>query len=246
MFRWPKKDSVESHELIHDGQRIPVQVRFDRFSTLRLSVRRDGTVSLRAPFGTSAEHLRARLESKAPWIARHLERFRALGQAASPCAFTSGEIHPYLGTGYRLEVVQGRRSAVRLDGDALEVVTLAQARPDTVRRLLDAWYAQQAREVFTRVIRELVPRLDAHGAPRPAQLKIRAMTSRWGTCSRAGVITLNRHLVKAPLPCVEFVAAHELCHLKHLAHNAPFYGLLAAIMPDWRERKKRLSGEAIL
>ena len=88
--------------------------------------------------------------------------------------------------------------------------------------------------------RELVPVVAAHGVPRPAQLKIRAMTSRWGTCSRSGSITLNRHLMRAPLTCVEYVVAHELCHLVHHGHDARFYGLLAAIMPDWKARRLRL------
>jgi predicted metal-dependent hydrolase len=71
------------------------------------------------------------------------------------------------------------------------------------------------------------------------------MTSRWGTCSRAGAVTLNRHLVRAPLACVEYVVAHELCHLRHHSHDARFYGLLQTLMPDWKERKQRLRGVAI-
>jgi len=82
--------------------------------------------------------------------------------------------------------------------------------------------------------------------PRPKLLKVRAMTTRWGTCSRAGVITLNRRLVEAPLSCVEYVAAHELCHLRHHGHDARFYGLLVLVLPDWKARRDALRRAPIL
>jgi predicted metal-dependent hydrolase len=232
---------LELLEIAHGDQRILVQIRYDRFRTLRLSVRPEGTVIVRTPRRTSQAQIRSHVESKAAWILQHLERFRALREALpQPHAYLSGETHAYLGRGYILEARQAERNAVRLAEDCLVVTTVFPPSPAKVQKLLDAWYLEQARELFLRLIRELLPRLDALGVPRPARMKIRAMTTRWGTCSRSGTITLNRHLMRAPLPCVEYVVAHELCHLQHHGHDARFYGLLATIMPDWKARRKRL------
>lgn len=237
---------IELLEIAHEGQRILVQVRYDRFRTLRLSVRPEGTVIVRAPRRTSATQIRSHVESKAAWILQHLERFRILREATpQPHAYLSGETHAFLGRGCILEARQDARNAVRLEGDCLVVTTVFPPSPEKVQRLLDAWYLEQARELFLRLIRELLPGLDALGVPRPARMKIRAMTSRWGTCSRSGTITLNRHLMRAPLACVEYVVAHELCHLQHHGHDKRFYGLLASIMPDWKTRRKRLRGVPI-
>lgn len=238
---------LELLEIIHEGQRILVQVRFDRFRTLRLSVRPEGTVRVRAPFRTSGTQIRAHVESKAAWIVRHLERFRALREAMpQPNAYLSGETHAYLGRNYVLEVSQGERNAVLFSDERCVVTTRFPPRPEQVRALLDAWYLRQARELFHRLIREQQPRFDALGVPRPARLTIRAMTSRWGTCSCSRTITLNRHLVRAPLECVEYVVVHELCHLRHHGHDKRFYGLLASLMPDWKERRARLARAVVL
>jgi hypothetical protein len=60
------------------------------------------------------------------------------------------------------------------------------------------------------------------------------------------VVTLNRHLVKASPECIEFVVAHELCHLRHHGHDAKFYALLSSVLPDWKQRRARLRQEVVL
>ena len=71
-------------------------------------------------------------------------------------------------------------------------------------------------------------------------LILRTLQSRWGSLSAAGTMTLNVHLVRAPRACIEYVVAHELCHLKHRGHDAAFFQLLERVMPDWAERKELL------
>lgn len=233
-------------ELDLGSERIIVDAGFDRFRTLRISIGRDGRIRARAPKGTSLDALREHLLSKGPWILKHLERIRQRGSGAQPLRYVNGELHRHLGQDHALLLRQGPRNEVRLAGDSILVATRRAPEPELVRRLLEAWRQEQAREVYTRAIRALLPRMDELGAPRPARLVIRSMKSRWGSCSRARVICLNRQLVKAPLACIEYVAAHELCHLLHFGHGERFYAALTAVMPDWKERKRLLHSLPIL
>ena len=59
----------------------------------------------------------------------------------------------------------------------------------------------------------------------------------WGTCGKDGIITIHWHLVQAPSAAMEYVVAHEVCHVKHRHHDPAFWRTLASGMPDWRERK---------
>jgi predicted metal-dependent hydrolase len=58
--------------------------------------------------------------------------------------------------------------------------------------------------------------------------------------TRAGRLVLNRRLIAAPVPCIDYVIVHELCHRIFAHHGPEFWRLLAGVMPDWERRKLRL------
>lgn len=71
---------------------------------------------------------------------------------------------------------------------------------------------------------------------------VRKMTTRWGSCnSRKGYINLSINLIEKAPELVEYVVLHELTHLIYPHHQKSFYDFIAALMPDFRSREKRLN-----
>jgi len=66
------------------------------------------------------------------------------------------------------------------------------------------------------------------------------MKRRWGSCKSKRGVLLNTRLVCAPVRCIDYMIMHELCHFRYHNHSSHFYRLLAALMPDWPERRDRL------
>lgn len=151
--------------------------------------------------------------------------------------FVSGESHLYLGRQYRLKVTHGDTAGVKLARGQLLVSLPSDPDPDRVKAFLNRWYLERARTVFTRVLDASLLNFKDLECPR---LIVRAMHSRWGSLSRAGSMTLNVNLVRAPRPCIEYVVIHELCHTTHRDHDTRFFKLLGQLMPDWEQRKHRL------
>lgn len=86
------------------------------------------------------------------------------------------------------------------------------------------------------------------------RVSIRHQSSRWGSCSAKGNISLNCLLLLCPPAVMEYVIIHELCHLKHLNHSGAFWAMVESYCPDYKEYKdwlkangrhliKRLKGE---
>jgi predicted metal-dependent hydrolase len=39
---------------------------------------------------------------------------------------------------------------------------------------------------------------------------------------------------------IDYVIAHELCHLFEFNHGKKFYRMLESVMPDWKQREQVL------
>ena len=76
-------------------------------------------------------------------------------------------------------------------------------------------------------------------------LEIRRMKSRWGSCTRAGKITLNLRLMHVAKTEIDYVIVHELCHLVEHNHSKRYYALLDRMLPDWREHRQRLNAAEV-
>ena len=105
---------------------------------------------------------------------------------------------------------------------------------------------QPGREECRTLLREAVERMYPLVAPLGVampQVKVRQMRSQWGNCHwRQGYVTLNTALARCPRELRDYVALHELVHFLHHDHGAGFYARMDALMPDWKERRRRLKG----
>src|SRR5262249_1610025 len=71
-------------------------------------------------------------------------------------------------------------------------------------------------------------------------VKIKKMTSRWGSCSAHRLITLNFYLMQLPWPLIDHVLIHELVHTKHLNHSGAFWMEFESIYPGAKKARKQI------
>jgi len=224
----------------HAGEHISVSLEFKDRERLSISVHPDGTVTALAPSSRTLEEVLTRLNRRRGWIAkqrRHFEKYQPLPREKW---YVSGETHRYLGRQYRLRVHRAGAASVRLVGRFFEVHVPAPEQPRAVAAAMGRWYQSHAESVFQERVRRCMQSASALRLQLDVKLRVRPMARRWGSCSNAGMITLNTNLVKTPLHCIDYVIMHELCHLRVHDHGPAFFRLLGRCMPDWRQRKERL------
>ena len=205
--------------------------------TLGIEVYPDSRVLVRAPVGCPETLIAERVQKRAAWISRKLAEFDRYRPRTPARHYVNGESHLYLGRQYRLKLAVGDDASVKLTRGRLLVSLPSDPDPSRVKVLLHRWYLDRARIVFREVLGTSLLHFNGFDHPR---LIVRVMRSRWGSLSRAGTMTLNVNLVRAPRPCIEYLVTHELCHIKHRDHDARFFKLLTKMMPDWEQRKQRL------
>lgn len=199
---------------ILDG--IKIEVTKKKIRSFRLRISRGGKVLCSVPFQAAEKQILGFIESKSKWI-----------KETSRKAIDSSQKSRHL----RAESV-----AFRLGLSESDFVS---AENPEMRAYSKKWKSA-CKEVFLDSISRQLNFFEEGEIPR-FTLKMRAMKSLWGSCSRrSNVVTLNYELLRFPSECVDYVVFHELTHFLYINHDKNFYGYISRFMPDYKERVKIL------
>ncbi|MDE2980451.1 MAG: SprT family zinc-dependent metalloprotease [Gemmatimonadota bacterium] len=225
---------------MYGAHRIDFAVVRRRRKTLEIAVEPDASVVVAAPLDASIEAITEKVRKRAAWVRRQQRFFSHFMPRTPERRYLAGETHLYLGRQYRLKVLRSGRPGVEMTRGFITVRTREPDRPEVTRRLVEGWYRKQARAKFVERLEASLTRFPDPEAFRPAGLIVRRMDKRWGSLSPSGRLLLNRRLIEAPVDTIDYVVAHELCHMAEPHHGPEFYRLLDLVMPDWAGRKERL------
>ena len=108
-----------------------------------------------------------------------------------------------------------------------DVVQIEAPHLDAAARMVERWYREETRHTAAAIIESLPD-------PHPTLLRIADGSSRWGSCSQSGTMSLSWRLMLAPPEVLDYVVVHEACHLQHLNHGAGFWSSVERLRPKWR------------
>lgn len=209
-----------------------------RRRTLAISVLPDGTVEAIAPMNAELPKIREKIDKRAGWIARQRRYFATLHSGHSVRRYCTGATHRYLGRQFRLKVITGDAQGVKLRGAYLCVASKTGS-GESVATLLSGWMRDRAKAQLEKRIKQWSPWCKNRNLPLP-KVQLLSMSKRWGSARKDGRIAFNPELIRAPSACVDYVIAHEMCHLQHPLHDKMFFAELEKICPRWRMLKHRL------
>ncbi|MCH9780385.1 MAG: M48 family metallopeptidase, partial [Alphaproteobacteria bacterium] len=224
------------------GDRHPWQIiESARRKRMTISVRVDGTITLRVPKATRKATIDRFVARNSPWLNAEIQKVRS---------HLATMHHHLLYLGRRIPIVvreQGRpkvqlEEAHHADGTSHQHLLVTGRQAGNIQNMVECWLAAQARTQYGFALDELWPLFHAMGFAHKPIIRIRRMRTRWGSLSlarpEAPYMSLNTALVQTPF--VRAIVAHELCHLKHQHHQPPFYDLLSEVHPNWRADEKEL------
>lgn len=215
-------------------------VRNPRARTYRLRVgqTRD-QVTLTMPVKGSLAKAQAFARQHEDWLAHHLDSM------PDHTAFAHGSIIPLRGLSHEIRHVSRQRGLVWVaadgdDGTQLPIPALCVAGEEAhVARRLQDWLKAEAK-------RDIQARVAFHSQRLGVQatgIAIRDTTSRWGSCSAKGRLNFSWRLIMAPPFVLDYLAAHEVAHLREMNHSSRFWALVAQTCTRWQEAEAWLKRE---
>ncbi len=234
------------------GRLIAYVVRPGRGRAVKIIVRGPEEVEVRAPARVPADEVHAFVRQQAGWIAGAITRQAGVPRLA-PRSYRTGETLYFLGKPLRLEVAHSVWPGVTQEGGVLRVAVDNPENARRVKELVLAWWGRQAEKRLSEGLAAALERYRKYihparcplcvrsaACPDGVWLTVRAMKTRWGSCSPEGHITLSTELLHVPPRLIEYVIVHELCHLARLDHSKAYYFQVARCLPDWQRRRREL------
>jgi len=175
------------------------------------------------------------LRLHAAWVIRKVDDWRQ--KRPPPRTWVGGEHIMLYGAPLTLEARPGTRQPQREQDRLLFDPQLA---PAAIESGVRNWLKQQALACFTRRCHDYSAQLEL---PAPA-VRLSNARTRWGSCHARGRISMNWRLVQGPVAWIDYVAAHEVAHLRQMNHSPVFWQTVAALVPDYAERRAALRREA--
>lgn len=153
--------------------------------------------------------------------------------------YIDGEQHLLFGVRYPLKVVQIQRGRNHLQFDGKTI--MLHLRPDATfqqrQRLMHRFYSERLAVVVEVFMKNYQQTMQCPDIP----FRIMRRKSVWGTYHvLTRTIIYNLLLAQVDTSLVQYVVLHEMTHQYVAAHNADFYARVAALMPDWSQRRKTL------
>ena len=227
------------------GHVVHYEFRRARRRSIGFSVGTDG-LAVSAPRWVTIADIESALRERADWILRKLreQRERRARLEAARIQWGAGARVPFLGRELQV-VLDPQVVGVLMQGadtePRLHVGLPQQATAQQVRDAVQSWLQRQARRVFEERCAQIAPRLGV----RVRRLGLSSAATRWGSANANGSIRLHWRLIHFGLPVIDYVAAHELAHLREMNHSPAFWDVVRSVVPDFEQARRQLDEEAM-
>lgn len=215
-----------------EGRSVPLTVRENARSTrITLRIEPGGrALKMTIPPGIGEREVSSFIERYRGWMTTRIAKLDVhpgLGDGAE--ILLRGEAHRIHHTGG----LRGLTEATVIDG--VPVLKVSGLEEHMGRRIVTFLKKEARKDLETLVARH------TKAVGRPANsLTLKDTRSRWGSCSSEGNLSFSWRIVMAPPFVIDYLAAHEVAHLREMNHGPGFWSLCRSLCPDMDNGKKWL------
>jgi hypothetical protein len=210
---------------------IPYTLTRSKRRTIAIYVR-GGGVDVRAPMRASIREIERFIQSKQDWITANLAESKA--QSERKESFMPGYGDTVLYCGRQYTITPSSSNKIGVSSNSFYVP--ASLPQEEIKAACVKIYKILAKSDLTLKTYEYAAKMNVT----PSSVKINSAASRWGSCSAAKSLNFSWKLIMADEEVIDYVVVHELAHLIEMNHSARFLAVVERVLPDYRERRKRL------
>lgn len=201
-----------------------------------MRIQPDGSLLVSTNLSASTEYINSFVSQNWDWYQNAI-RNKSLSHD-----FKDGDVFRLFGKSLTLEIQEGASwDGVCISGNLISVFSREVCPEEgTVRKLLMAEFKKRLADSLEIRLPYWSGKLALSEVP---HFHINNTSRQWASCSSERELSFCLRCVTLEPELLDYLIAHELCHIFHMNHGKEFHALLESILPDCKARRKRLSSE---
>ena len=210
--------------MLLEHQSLPVKVVQNKNAKhLILRIMPNGQkLRLTVPAMVTTDQAEKFLRRKRNWVATRLAKM------PEPVLIADGNQISFCGITHDLIRIDRPHGPVVLDVIAGKPALLIPGKPEHFVQYTVNFLKQQALEALQARVQAHVRTLGVQ----PRTIRITDTKSCWGSCSSIGTLSFSWRIIMAPPEILDYLAAHEVAHLREMNHSISFWKLVEQLCPE--------------
>lgn len=206
--------------------------------TTDIVIERDGVVRVRPPLKMTPEQVDETVFSKRMWIYRNLAEWHDLNATRVAREWVNGESFLYLGSSYRLSLVDAQDEVLKLKDGRFQLLRSAMESGgrDPAHLAFEQFYKDRGLPRIQQRVAFFAPKVGVFAGT----VQVKDLGYRWANCAPDGSLSFHWKCLMAPLTVIDYIVVHELCHVRHRDHSDAFWNEVDKVLPNYGERKEWL------
>lgn len=220
-----------NEEFVFEGIRVELNRKRVKNTTLKVKPPY-GEISLTIPFEASNKNVLRFLNENKEWILERSNLYSKEPRYNEDASFEDGSYYIVFGERLRLSLTSSNNERVERKDDLLMVYLEDVDNTYWVEVLVRDW----KNEWFVNKTEEYLDKWQKILDVNAGYVQIKNLRATWGICdTNTGRISISYLLSYLPPICLEYILAHELCHLIERNHSPRFYNILHNHFPNYEE-----------
>lgn len=239
---------IKSSKLVHTEVwdlgtfKVNVFIHVERRNGARAAFGTKG-INIRIPIGTRESEIGKIMAHFKEWALKEAAQQPKLSERYASADYQDGDTVRVGNYNYHLTIIESDKGSHtgNIENGLITLKLSSQDndvnRSKAIKHLLSRLIAKHQLPVITQRVHDLNER--SYQVP-VKEVKLKYMSTRWGSCSSNGNINLSTRLLFAPDPVIDYVIVHELAHRLEMNHSPRFWNYVADVIPNYKDHEKWL------
>jgi len=225
----------------YEDKILDVDIIYRKRKNISIKITPKDRIQIIAPHKVPIKILKETIEKNSSWILSKLNKFKNMDDSFLKRDYVDGEIYYYIGKPHYLKIIKDKNmqnkknyNYISIKEEYIEIRT-NNWDGEYLKESLKKWYKLKSEEIVMDRLAYLREQSDYFRKIEPNLIKVKEQKKIWGSCNSNKNIYINSKISMLPVEAIDYIIAHEFCHILYMNHSKDFYASVEKIIPNYKE-----------